>query len=66
MLQYVQRIRLEKAIGFMNTKETITVKEIASYVGMETNYFIRTFRKATGQTPDQYRKTSAASKGNRG
>ncbi|WP_284645175.1 helix-turn-helix transcriptional regulator [Paenibacillus silviterrae] len=59
MLQYVQRIRLEKAIGFMNTKDTITVKEIASYVGMETNYFIRTFRKATGQTPDQYRKTSA-------
>ena len=57
MLQYVQKLRLDKAISLMSSKESITVKDIAGYVGMETNYFIRTFRKATGLTPDQYRKT---------
>ncbi|MFC7679674.1 AraC family transcriptional regulator [Paenibacillus sp. GCM10028914] len=57
MLQYVQRLRLDKAIGLLSSKESITVKDIAAYVGMETNYFIRTFRKATGQTPDQFRRT---------
>lgn len=57
MLQYVQRLRLDKAISLLSSKESITVKDIAAYVGMETNYFIRTFRKATGQTPDQFRRT---------
>ncbi|WP_028552633.1 helix-turn-helix transcriptional regulator [Paenibacillus sp. UNC451MF] len=61
MLQYVQKLRLDRAIGLMSTKDNITVKDIASYVGMETNYFIRMFRKATGMTPDQYRKTNVLS-----
>lgn len=56
MLQYVQKVRMEKAIGFLRAKETIPVKEIAARVGMETNYFIRMFRKSTGMTPDEYRK----------
>lgn len=58
MLQYVQKLRLEKAIHLLSSNEMITIKDIAGYVGMETNYFIRTFRKATGLTPDQYRKST--------
>ncbi|MGG1515588.1 AraC family transcriptional regulator [Paenibacillus oryzisoli] len=57
MLQYVQKIRLDKAIGLMSSHEGITVKDIAARIGMETNYFIRMFRKTTGMTPDLYRKT---------
>lgn len=57
MLQYVQRLRLDKAISLLCSDENITIKDIAGFVGMETNYFIRTFRKATGMTPDQYRKS---------
>lgn len=56
MLQYVQQVRLDKAIELMSVNPGITVKDIAGAIGMETNYFIRTFRKATGMTPDQYRK----------
>lgn len=56
MHQYVQRIRLDKAISYMNERENITVKEAASLVGMETSYFIRHFRKIIGMTPDQYRR----------
>lgn len=57
MLQYVQKLRLDKAIILLSSNDVITIKDIAGYVGMETNYFIRTFRKATGVTPDQYRKS---------
>lgn len=56
MHQYMQRIRLDKAIAIMNERQNIAVKEVASLVGMETSYFIRHFRKVTGMTPDQYRK----------
>ncbi len=56
MHQYVQRVRLDKAIKLMKEIESITVKEVASLVGMETSYFIRHFRKVKGMTPDQYRK----------
>ncbi|WP_246073077.1 AraC family transcriptional regulator [Paenibacillus dokdonensis] len=56
MLQYVQKMRLGKAIDLMKSEAGMPVKDIAKYVGMETNYFIRMFRKATGKTPDHYRK----------
>ncbi|MED5016406.1 AraC family transcriptional regulator [Paenibacillus chibensis] len=56
MLQYVQKMRLGRAIELMRTESSIPVKEIALHIGMETNYFIRMFRKSTGKTPDQYRK----------
>ncbi|WP_409345424.1 AraC family transcriptional regulator [Paenibacillus sp. MBLB4367] len=59
MLQYVQKIRLDKAVGLMDEHEAITVKDIAGRIGMETNYFIRTFRKATGMTPGHFRRKRA-------
>lgn len=62
MLQYVQKIRLDKAIELMDSHENITVKDIAGRIGMETNYFIRMFRKAVGMTPDQFRKKRAERK----
>ena len=42
----------------MNSHEGITVKNIAERIGMDTNYFIRMFRKAAGITPDQYKENN--------
>ncbi|MDQ8737160.1 AraC family transcriptional regulator [Paenibacillus sp. LHD-38] len=59
MHQYVQRIRLHKAIKYMKESESMTIKEVAGLIGMEPSYFIRHFRQATGMTPDKYRKHRA-------
>jgi AraC-like DNA-binding protein len=56
MLQYVQKLRIDKGLEYLESKDALAVKDIAERLGMETNYFIRMFRRATGTTPDRYRK----------
>ncbi|MEJ8545060.1 bifunctional transcriptional activator/DNA repair enzyme AdaA [Brevibacillus borstelensis] len=52
---YVQQLRMDKAKKLLaETDKTVT--DIAFAVGMSsTSYFVTLFRKATGQTPTEYR-----------
>ncbi|QHW33501.1 AraC family transcriptional regulator [Paenibacillus rhizovicinus] len=46
-----------KALRFFETHyqiPTITIKDIADYVGLERTYFTKQFTKATGESPQQY------------
>lgn len=54
-LQYVQKLRLEKAKHLLqHTDEPI--QHIAAWVGMvDTNYFCRFFRQQMGESPQRYR-----------
>ncbi|NOU70996.1 response regulator [Paenibacillus sp. LMG 31458] len=56
LIQYVQRIRVEKAKEALRFTE-VPVNEIGELVGfLNPNYFYRTFKKWTHQTPSDYRR----------
>jgi two-component system response regulator YesN len=55
---YLARYRIGKAIELMRNP-TLKVYEIASHVGYDNvQYFIKTFRRYTGMSPNQYRDRS--------
>jgi len=56
-LTYLQRLRLGQAILLLESMENshLTIQEISNLVGMDTNYFIRLFKKEHSITPAQYR-----------
>ncbi|MEK3785210.1 AraC family transcriptional regulator [Paenibacillus sp. FSL K6-1230] len=49
--QYLQNLRLQRAVQMITEDPELPVQDIALHLGMETNYFIRVFRKAYGCTP---------------
>lgn len=54
--EYIQKLRLEKAVGLLETGDR-KVAGIAAEVGFQsTPYFITLFKKKTGCTPAAYRK----------
>ncbi|MDD2200156.1 MAG: helix-turn-helix domain-containing protein, partial [Bacteroidales bacterium] len=54
-LEYVTRVRMEKARELLRTT-TLHIREIASHVGYEdAGYFTRVFRKINGISPNRYR-----------
>lgn len=57
LTDYVNNMRLERAIELLHKSEN-QVQSIAYECGFQDpNYFIRLFKKHTGMTPGQYRKT---------
>ena len=56
LVGYIAARRVQTACQLLE-KTTMTVREIASYVGIpDWNYFTKVFRKEKGCTPSQYRK----------
>jgi two-component system response regulator YesN len=54
-LDYLNKIRIEKALYYLDTTD-YTVKQIAVQVGFQdANYFSRMFKKSTGVSPSEYR-----------
>lgn len=61
-LQYINEIRLRKAMNLLNTGE-YTVTEVAQAVGFyDYNHFGRLFRRRYGATPNQVRRGNAIPK----
>lgn len=61
VLEYVTRYRIEKA-KMLLAQADIPIIEIADYVGMNSRqYFSSVFKKQTGSTPVEYRKSIRAS-----
>ena len=57
-LTYVSSLRMEEAIRIMHTKKSSKIYEIAKMVGIaNTATFIRQFKRHTGITPEQYRRS---------
>jgi AraC family transcriptional regulator of adaptative response / methylphosphotriester-DNA alkyltransferase methyltransferase len=57
--EYVQQIRLEKAIYLLETSG-LSISDIGLTVGFSsTPYFITLFKKKLGYTPSGYRKITA-------
>lgn len=57
VLEYITRYRVEKA-KMLLAQADIPITEIADYVGMNTRqYFSSVFKKRTGSTPVEYRKS---------
>lgn len=54
--QYLQNLRLQRAVQLITENRDIAVQDIALQLGMETNYFIRVFRNSFGCTPGVMRK----------
>ncbi|WP_379126693.1 AraC family transcriptional regulator [Paenibacillus sp. sgz500958] len=54
--QYLQDLRLERALQILTENTAIPIQDIAANLGMETNYFIRIFRKTYGCTPGVMRR----------
>ncbi|WP_019912117.1 AraC family transcriptional regulator [Paenibacillus sp. HW567] len=52
---YLQGLRLNQAVKWMETQPDMPIKEIAGRLGLEPNYFIRAFKKAYGTAPGAYR-----------
>jgi transcriptional regulator GlxA family with amidase domain len=56
--QYLQRVRIDKAKKLL-LSTSMTIKEISYEVGYESDsFFTRAFKKNTGETPSQWRKSS--------
>ena len=56
LTEYVNNKRIEYSLGLLRKTDKL-VHEIAFDCGIQdTNYFIKLFKKITGQTPSQYRK----------
>lgn len=62
LIDTISKVRIEKAIYLLiNTK--ISIDMICDMIGYnDTTYFIRIFKKYTGQTPLQYRKHNSSEK----
>lgn len=57
IFDYISRVRIEKAKELLNDHD-LSVKDIAERVGyINSNVFIRAFKKFTGLTPGKYRGT---------
>lgn len=56
---FVMRLRIEKAIEIIESSSDVKVFELAEQLGFGDNpqYFSQVFKKYTGQTPTEYRKT---------
>lgn len=56
VMEYIRDVRVKKAIEYL--KENLySIKEIAYMTGFnDSNYFIKSFKKVTGQTPKKYQK----------
>lgn len=56
LTDYIIRVRLQKALDFLNTK-TLSIQEIAFDCGFnDPNYFTRMFKRVYGYAPSAYRK----------
>ena len=54
---YLCKIRIEKAKGFLKNENDPRIKEIAEKTGFnDQNYFAKLFRKLVGVTPSEYKK----------
>lgn len=59
LTDYVSRCRVEYAIFLLNSTD-MQIQTIAQHCGMpDVNYFTRTFKKHTGKTPSEYRRSAA-------
>ncbi len=57
LTEYVNQRRIEYAIFLLNSTN-MQIQTIAQHCGMpDVNYFTRTFKKQTGKTPTQYRRS---------
>lgn len=61
--QYLQNLRIQKAISSMYSDPELPISEIAQQTGFEdVNYFSRCFKKIIGLSPTQYQKNLPASR----
>lgn len=62
---YVMRLRIEKAVELIESSTDVKVFELAEQLGFGENpqYFSQVFKKYTGQTPTEYRKTPGGIEG---
>jgi AraC-like DNA-binding protein len=58
--QYLQNLRMERAVQLLRENESLQIQEIARQVGMETNYFVRLFRSTYGLTPGAWRASNGS------
>lgn len=58
MHQYLDEVRFAKAQQLLRLD--MTVQDIATALGMESNYFIRAFKRIHGMTPGQYKAMALA------
>ncbi|MBQ9361138.1 MAG: response regulator [Lachnospiraceae bacterium] len=64
VMQYIARLRMEKAVAYMEN-ESINLTEIAFMVGYDDyNYFNRVFKKFNGMSPSEYRQMHLSKKSN--
>ena len=57
-MAYFTELKIERAKKLL--REDMNIAQIAEYLSFDTpNYFSKTFRKITGVTPLQYKKTAA-------
>jgi len=55
-LEYLVRLRLNRALQLLVERPDLRVHEVGEAVGYpDTNYFIRLFRQREGSTPGQFR-----------
>ena len=56
---FVMKLRIEKAVLAMNSSEDVKVFELAGKVRIGDNpqYFSQVFKKVTGCTPSEYKRT---------
>lgn len=54
--QYIQQIRMRRAVQLFEDYPGITIDKVAQQMGMETSYFIRMFKRTYGATPKQWLK----------
>ena len=55
--KYLNCVRIEKAVEFLQNKKFMSMSEIAEKCGFQTiRNFNRIFKKITGKTPNEYKK----------
>ena len=59
--EFINRCRIERSLEFIKDNPSLQFKQVAESVGIsDQNYFCRLFKKHTGKTPTDFKKTQAA------
>lgn len=61
LIQFINEVKMKKAMELLKNKPELMIRQVAETLGIQDQfYFVRLFKKHTGMTPSQYKRSDTA------